>query len=458
MTDRPADVVLDDLAAPVFAPHIQEILDSVGPMAADLRLVPEELKALAVEAEGIDDFGDDHYEEALAVLCRALTEDVELSAMGVVSQHTLLVQLLRNRLRVQRELTRHPEIRDIEIEAPIIVAGLPRTGTTHLHNLMSADPALRSLPYWESLEPVPPDDERGVEPDPRRERCDLALGFMDEAMPYFKRMHEMTTDHVHEEIQLLALDFDTMLFESVVPLPTYRDWWKAHRPDGELPVPEGRAAGAHPRAGRRPLGPQVPPAPELLPGPGRGVPGRHLRGHPPGPGGGDPVDGHDGRLLVPDEPGPPRPRGHGGLLAGPGPGPAGRLRPGPRRAARRPDHRRPLRRVHGRRPGHGRAHLRPGRPALGRPGPGRARGLPGRPPARPPRRRAATTSRSSASTAPSSSSPSPSTRTASCPDETLSGHARLALRDAAERRRSSSHRSPDRWSRRSGAVSAGSPP
>jgi hypothetical protein len=50
---------------------------------------------------------------------------------------------------------------------------------------------------------------------------------MDEAMPYFKRMHEMTTDHVHEEIQLLALDFTTMLFESVVPLPTYQAWWKA---------------------------------------------------------------------------------------------------------------------------------------------------------------------------------------------------------------------------------------
>ena len=107
------------------------------------------------------------------------------------------------------------------------MAGLPRTGTTHLHNLMSADPALRSLPYWESLEPVPPDDEREVDPGPRRERCDMALGFMDDAMPHFKRMHEMTTDHVHEEIQLLAMDFSTMLFESVVPLPTYQAWWKA---------------------------------------------------------------------------------------------------------------------------------------------------------------------------------------------------------------------------------------
>jgi Sulfotransferase family len=224
---RPPAVTLDDLAAPVFAPHVQETFDALVPMVADLRFRPEELKGLAVEAEGVDDFGDPHFEEPLAVLCSALTTDVELSPMGVVAQHSTLVQLLRNRLRVQQQLIRHREIRDIQIARPIIVAGLPRTGTTHLHNLMSADPALRSLPYWESLEPVPPDGDRGVEPDPRRERCELALGFMDEAMPHFKRMHEMTTDHVHEEIQLLAIDFSTMFFESVVPLPSYRDWWEA---------------------------------------------------------------------------------------------------------------------------------------------------------------------------------------------------------------------------------------
>jgi hypothetical protein len=227
MTERPPDVALDDLSAPVFTPAVQEAFGFLATVAPDLRFDPDELHALAIEAEGADDFGDPRYREGLEVLCRALTTDVELSPMGVVSQHTMLVGLLRNRLRVQRELTRHPEILDLEVEAPIIVAGLPRTGTTHLHNLMSADPALRSLPYWESLEPVPPDEERDTDPAGRRERCDLALGFMDDAMPHFKRMHEMTTDHVHEEIQLLAMDLSTMLFESVVPLPTYREWWKA---------------------------------------------------------------------------------------------------------------------------------------------------------------------------------------------------------------------------------------
>ena len=51
----------------------------------------------------------------------------------------------------------------------------------------------------------------------------MALSFLDAALPYFKRMHEMTVDHTHEEIQLLAIDFSTMLFETTAPMPMWRD-------------------------------------------------------------------------------------------------------------------------------------------------------------------------------------------------------------------------------------------
>src|SRR4029077_15906308 len=113
------------------------------------------------------------------------------------------------------------------VERPIVICGLPRTGTTHLHNLMAADPALRSLPYWEALEPVLPATERPASgaPDPRLARTEQALAFVHAAMPYFERMHEMTVDHVHGEIQLLAIDFSTMLFETIAPIPTWRDFY-----------------------------------------------------------------------------------------------------------------------------------------------------------------------------------------------------------------------------------------
>ncbi len=147
------------------------------------------------------------------------------NAAGVFQQHTLILGLLKNRLLIEDLVGRHPEILDEQITAPIVICGLPRTGTTHLHNLMSADPALRSIPYWESLEPVLPEGEQPADgaPDPRVERTALALSFLDVAMPYFNRMHEMTVEHTHEEIQLLAIDFSSMLFETAAPMPLWRD-------------------------------------------------------------------------------------------------------------------------------------------------------------------------------------------------------------------------------------------
>jgi hypothetical protein len=84
------------------------------------------------------------------------------------------------------------------------------------------------MPYWESNEPFPLPSEAGIEPDPRRTRMDVAVEVMNQVMPHFKLMHEMTTDHVHEEIQLLANDFSTMLFETLAHVPRWRDYYMAH--------------------------------------------------------------------------------------------------------------------------------------------------------------------------------------------------------------------------------------
>jgi hypothetical protein len=227
---RPAPVRIDDLADPKFSPETAEILSAMAAMADGMHLEPDALTEDAVAKTGLSDFGSDRFREPLDVLCNTFRTEAPLSGPGVVSQHALFVQLLSNRLLIEDLLRRHPEIHDVRIAAPIIVCGLPRTGTTHLHNLMAADPALRSLPYWESLEPVLPDSERLApgEPDPRVARTEAALDFINSAMPYFKRMHEMTVHHVHEEIQLLAIDFSTMLFETTAAMPTWRDYYLAH--------------------------------------------------------------------------------------------------------------------------------------------------------------------------------------------------------------------------------------
>jgi hypothetical protein len=222
-------VVLDDLADPRFSPAIETLRAGLVELAPLCPLEPDALCAAAMEQTGLDDFGSGSFRPRLEVLCRALRHEADLSASGVVSWYSQLLQVLKNRLLIEDTLARHPDIHDQRIERPIIICGLPRTGTTHLHNLIGADPALRSLPYWESLEPVLAEDERPGpgQPDPRRGRTAFALEVLDGALPYFNRMHDMTVDHVHEEIQLLAIDVSTMLFETQGLMPSWRDHFKA---------------------------------------------------------------------------------------------------------------------------------------------------------------------------------------------------------------------------------------
>jgi sulfotransferase family protein len=224
-SDRPPPVRIDDLAHPRFADDARAILDVMEEAGSQVVLEPEPLMEAARVDTGLGDFGPVDFTERLDVLCRAMRDEGGFNGAGILQQQVLLVGLLKNRLLLEDLWRRHPEILDEEITKPIIICGLPRTGTTHLHNLMSADPALRSLPYWESLEPVLSDRERPAPgaPDPRLERTAMALSFLDTAMPYFNRMHEMTVEHTHEEIQLLAVDFSTMLFETTAPMPLWRE-------------------------------------------------------------------------------------------------------------------------------------------------------------------------------------------------------------------------------------------
>jgi hypothetical protein len=213
------------MAEPQFSDDARAILDFMGEAGSQLALDPAGLMAQAQTETGLHDFGPADFEHRLDVLCRAMHDEGGFNAAGIFQQYSLILGLLKNRLLIEDLVRRHPEILDEQITAPIVICGLPRTGTTHLHNLMTADPALRSMPYWESLEPVLPEGERPADgaPDPRVERTALALSFLDVAMPHFTRMHEMTVEHTHEEIQLLAIDFSSMLFETAAPMPLWRD-------------------------------------------------------------------------------------------------------------------------------------------------------------------------------------------------------------------------------------------
>jgi hypothetical protein len=217
---------ITDLAHPELPAPVRALNLLGGPVADRVASLDEdELRAAARRRASAYDFGPDTYRTPLGILLAALAREAELSVLGRVLTRQLLIGLLTTRLRLCRLLDDHPEIADEAVPAPIVILGLPRTGTSHLQNLLAQDPALRSLPYWESLEPIP--ERLADDPRDRIRRCEYALRFQHWVMPLFPRMHEMTAGACHEEIQLLAVDFSTMLFEASYHVPSYRDWFVA---------------------------------------------------------------------------------------------------------------------------------------------------------------------------------------------------------------------------------------
>jgi Sulfotransferase family len=183
----------------------------------------------ARRATALDDFGPPDFLERLDLLCDEWGSDPGLTNLGRLSLRNKLLQHARSRLLIQDVLVRHPEIHDIDIKAPIIVAGLPRSGTTHLLNLMAADSRLRALPLWESYEPVPRPGEQlltgGV--DPRYQRCADQWQMMQSLSPLLAAMHPMNPDHIHEELELMGPDFASYNYEWLSVSPRWRDHYYA---------------------------------------------------------------------------------------------------------------------------------------------------------------------------------------------------------------------------------------
>lgn len=219
---------LDDLAEPRFSPEARQIIDAIA--AFPVTLSAEAVLEAASMQTGLADFGAEDFRERLALIVECLREDHDQSPMGRVVNVGMLVRFAANRLRFEELLKRHPEILEQRIERPLIVAGLARSGTTHLQNLLSCDTRWRSLPYWEAVEPFPvPGENPGPDGvDPRLARCRQALWAQDTVMPRFKLMFNLQAERAHEEIDLLALDFSTMFIENLGLFPRWRDYYRAH--------------------------------------------------------------------------------------------------------------------------------------------------------------------------------------------------------------------------------------
>ncbi len=224
----PDAIRIHDLADPVFTERQQAVMDAASRIEVSFRV--DAVLGAAQKQTDLSDFGSDDFRERLDVWLTSAEEDASLGPVGRLGVFGDCVRYARNRLRLEDLLKRHPEILDVEIARPIIIVGLPRSGTTHLLNLIADDTRLRSLAYWESLEPVSvPGEEPDAEGvDPRLARCRKTFAQQDGLLPHLRAMHHMTPEHIHEEIELQAIDFSSYILEWIAHVPRSRDYYLAH--------------------------------------------------------------------------------------------------------------------------------------------------------------------------------------------------------------------------------------
>jgi hypothetical protein len=219
---------IDDLAAPVLNDRQRMAVDYGESVHTELTV--DAVCQAAIARTGLDDFGSADFTDRLGLQLAEMDADEERTGIGRLLMFGDSTRYAANRLLIGDLLRRHPEILLIPIERPVIVVGLPRSGTTHLVNLLAADSRFRSMPLWESYEPVPnPKDSPEVDGrDPRWIRCDKAWEAMQAAAPLVAAMHPMAPDHVHEEIELQLPDFSSYTLEWVSRAPQWRDHYLAH--------------------------------------------------------------------------------------------------------------------------------------------------------------------------------------------------------------------------------------
>jgi hypothetical protein len=226
MGSSTAELRFDDLTAPQLTDVQRQILDHTERRRVDFDL--DRMVTEAVAEAGVDDFADtDGFWERVGAYVGAIEADGNLTQLLRGTLRQRVVRLLRNRLSLTELLKRYPEIESIPIEKPFIVVGMPRSGTTHLVNLLAADPRRRALPYWESQEPLPipsqGPDVFGV--DPRYTRAKNEHDAMMVSAPATAAMHDRFPEAIEEEVEILDLDFAGYVLEWHARVPGWRDFY-----------------------------------------------------------------------------------------------------------------------------------------------------------------------------------------------------------------------------------------
>ena len=180
-------------------------------------------------AGGLTDLGDhpsgaDQFADGFHRFVDSLNADAQLNDIGhFIATERVLLHIV-NRLQYVADRAAHPAIADVEITKPVFIIGLPRTGTTILHDILNQDPANRAPLTWELMFPSPPPEASTAADDPRIEACQATIPVGDEKSTLFEAMHPMGATLSQECVVMMGESMCTALFHNQFRVPRYQDW------------------------------------------------------------------------------------------------------------------------------------------------------------------------------------------------------------------------------------------
>ena len=187
-------------------------------------LNPQALIDAAKKQTNLDNLGNPIFLEGFYNLVDSINKEADLNEIGMQAQHHRLIGILANMLRIEQALILNPEIVHEKIEAPVVIVGLPRTGSTMTHRLLAADPNHTAMLWWEGRYPAMLDGESKGDP---RERMNLGKAEVEavmQASPEALTIHPWDYKGADEEILLLEHTFFSTVPESFMRLPSYSKW------------------------------------------------------------------------------------------------------------------------------------------------------------------------------------------------------------------------------------------
>jgi hypothetical protein len=186
---------------------------------------PDAIVAAARAVDGLADFGDDSYRQPLEKLLWSLQHEADLNDIGRPVLRQRMVDILVTRLRVQEYLKRFPEIHDEQILEPLVIVGLPRTGTTMLHRTIAADHRMYAPLWYEVRYPCPALDwDFSAAGDQRIADARAEMQAMVEANPELLAIHPMDAMGPDEDIMLLEQSFYSFNTQAYANLPSFDAW------------------------------------------------------------------------------------------------------------------------------------------------------------------------------------------------------------------------------------------